>query len=119
MTIRAKECVVSGLAAFPVVWLALLYLFVIRARVHFGHWPSPADGMAKYMAFTAHHTFTVYALYAAPFVAVGAFAWAIALRREDSGFRVSKPLVVLSTSVIVCTLLVATDPGGFILWFVD
>jgi hypothetical protein len=29
------------LAAYPLAWLALLYAFVVRARLHLGHWPTP------------------------------------------------------------------------------
>jgi hypothetical protein len=29
------------LATYPLAWLALLYLFVMRARLHLGHWPEP------------------------------------------------------------------------------
>ena len=119
MTARTKQTMMTAMATFPAAWLVLLYLFILRARFHFGHWPSASDGMAKYMGFPLHQGLTVYALLAAPWVAVGVVVAVIVLRRRDSGFRLGPPLATLAASVLVSVALFATDPGGFILWFVD
>jgi hypothetical protein len=119
MTTHAKEKLTMLSAAFPILWLSLLYLFVIRARLHFGHWPSAADGMAKYMGFTLHHSLAVYALLLSPFVAIVVVVVAFIFRRKDSQFRMARPLTILAAAVLFCATLVATDPGRFILWFID
>jgi hypothetical protein len=70
MTPRAKQMLLTAVATYPVMWLVLLYLFIIRARFHFGHWPSASDGMAKYMGFPLHQSLIVYGLPGAPLVAI-------------------------------------------------
>jgi hypothetical protein len=120
MTLRAKQRIVSALAAVPVLWLALLYLLVIRARLHFGHWPSDSDGMAKYSSFSGQRDLIIDALmYGVPLAVMAALTWAILLRRGNTDFPIWKPLVVLTLSTGVSTLLMAIDPGGFIIWVVD
>jgi len=119
MTSRVKQTILTVTATFPIMWLVLLYLFIIRARFHFGHWPSAADGMAKYMGFPLHQSLIVYALLTAPWVAIGVVVAAIVLRRRDSSFRVGPPLVILAASVLISVALFVTDPGRFILWFMD
>ena len=115
---RTKQRIVSGLAAFPVLWLALLYLFVVRARSQLGHWPSATDGMAKYM-FRDGQTLIVYALYATLLALVAAAAWGIALRRRDPRFSVATPLIIAVLSITTWVLFAAVDPGDFILWVID
>ena len=119
MTTQTKEKLTTISAAFPVLLLVLVYLFIIRTRLHFGHWPSAADGMAKYMGFTLLQSLAVYTLLASPLIVIAVLVAAFVFRREDSGFRLARPLVVFVASVLLCTALSVADPGGFILWFVD
>src|SRR6267143_5652806 len=119
MTSHAKQTMLTSAAAFPAAWLVLLYLFVLRARYHFGHWPSASDGLAKYMGFPVRQSLTIYALLAAPWVAIAVVVVAVVLRRRDSSFRVGPPLAILAASVLFSVALFATDPGRFILWFID
>jgi heme/copper-type cytochrome/quinol oxidase subunit 1 len=119
VTTRTKQRILNSLAAVPVLWLALLYLLVVRARLQFGHWPSDSDGMAKYTGFSGHRDLIIYSLYVSSLAVIGAFIWAIALRRKDSAFPIWKSLAVVALSAAVVTLLVAIDPGGFIIWVVD
>jgi hypothetical protein len=119
MNSPAKQTVLNGLATFPIVWLLLLYLFILRARFYFGHWPSASDRMAKYMGFSVHQSLIVYGALAAPWIAVGVAIAAVILRRRDPTFRVSEPLAILAVSVLVSVALLAIDPGRFVLWFMD
>lgn len=119
MSALTKQTMMTTMAIFPIAWLVLLYLFILRARLHFGHWPSASDGMAKYMGFPFHQSLTVYALLATPWVAVGVVIVAIVLRRRDSSIRVGPPIAILTASVLFSVALFATDPGRFILWFID
>ena len=76
--------------------------------------------MAKYSDFSGHRDLIIYALlYVAPLAVIAALTGAIALRRRDSAFPIWKPLVVVALSAVVFTLLVAIDPGGFVIWVVD
>src|ERR1039457_573505 len=111
---QTKQSLVTLLAILPVAWLVLVYLFVIRVRFHLGHWPTPSDGMAKYMGFPIHHTLSVYSFIAAPLATLAVIAITILLRRRNPAFGVSLPLAVLSVSVVLSTVLFATDPGRFI-----
>jgi hypothetical protein len=116
---RTKERLASTAAAFRMVWLVLLYVFVMRCRIHFGHWPSGADGMAKYIGFTFHHTLAAYTLLASPFIALAVLIASIVFRQKDSRFRIVRPLAILAGSVLLCVAVSMIDPGKFILWFVD
>ena len=119
MTSRAKQRILAATALLPAVWLLLLYLFVLRARIHLGHWPSSADGMAKYLGFPIHHTLTVDAFLAAPLAAIFVAAAVIIFRYRDSRIRIVLPIAILAICSILSISLLVTDPGGLILWFVD
>jgi len=120
MTTRTKFGMLNFAALYPVLWLALVYLFIVRARIRFGHWPSTSDGMAKYQSFASlHHTIAVYALLVSPLVLLGVIVFACIYRWRDSKFRVWIPLGVLGCSIFLCIVLATADPGGFILWFAD
>jgi hypothetical protein len=119
VTTRTQQRILGVLAAFPLLWLALLYLLVVRARLQFGHWPSQSDGMAKFTGFSGQRDLIIYTLYLAFLAVIAALVWAIALRRRDSSFPILKPLAVVALSAAVWTLLVTIDPGGFIIWVVD
>ena len=120
MTTRTKLGMLNVAASYPLMWLALVYLFIIRARFHFGHWPSPSDGMAKYQSFASlHHTIAIYSLLVSPLVLLGVVVFCFLCRRRDSHFRFWVPIAVLGCSTILWTVFAAADPGGFILWFAD
>jgi amino acid permease len=71
------------------------------------------------MGFTLHHSLVACALLASPFVAIAVVVIAIIFRRKDSQFRMARPLTILAAAALCCAVLVATDPGRFILWFID
>ena len=120
MTTRTKQWTLSLLASYPMVWLTLVYLFIIRARIHFGHWPSPSDGMAKYLNFASFHfSLAVYCLLASPLILLGVLALAVVWRWQDSTFRIWIPIATLFGSILLWCIVAFTDPGGFISWFVD
>lgn len=120
MSTRTKLGMLNLAASYPLMWLALVYLYILRARFHFGHWPSPSDGMAKYQSFASlHHTIAVCSLRVSPLVLLGVLGLACICRWRDSQFRVWIPISVLVCSILLWVVFSATDPGGFILWFAD
>ena|SRR5256885_8995875 len=118
MNARLRQWMWSGLAGFPLLLPASIYLFVLRARWLLGHWPSPSDGMAKHMAFKVHYDLTVNVLILAPLIAIGVLIAAFVCRRS-AGFRSWSVLWTLVASWVLVCVLFTTDPGGFILWFAD
>jgi hypothetical protein len=120
VTVRIKQWVLSIAVAFPLLWLALVYLYILRVRVHLGHWPSASDGMAKYMAFAlVHHDLTVDILLILPLILVAVIVSAFLCRRHNSHFRAWIPITILVGSILLGIVVSVADPGGFILWFVD
>jgi hypothetical protein len=120
MTTRKKQWILTIVSASPLLWLALAYGYIIRARIYFGHWPSAADGMAKYLKFASfHHDLTVDMVLISPAILVGVVVFAFLFRRYDSSFRVWIPLSALVGSIFLCLVFWAIDPGGFLLWLAD
>jgi hypothetical protein len=105
------------LAAYPLGWLALLYLFAIRARVQLGHWPTPYQSGPKTLGFTFHHQAIWFGLIALPFVAIATVALAIRGRRLAVYHRIWPALTLLIISVVLVVTLGYLDPGGLFMWF--
>jgi len=117
---RVKQWTVSLAAAFPLLWLALIYLFILRARVHFGHWPSATDGMAKCQHFASiHHTLACWLFVLSPIIVLAVIISAFVCRRRYRGFRAWVPITVLIGSILLWVAITVGDPGGFISWFID
>jgi hypothetical protein len=120
MTVRIKQRVLSIAAAFPLLWLASVYLYILRIRVHLGHWPSASDGMAKHMAFgLVHHDLAVDISLVSPLILLGLGISAFICRRRDHRFKIWVPIAVFVGSILLSFAVMAKDPGGFILWFAD
>lgn len=106
-------------AAFPLAWLGLFYLFVMRARWTLGRWPAPYHPDPKDLGFDFHHLAIDLGLVASPVAALAVLAWAIVRWR-----RASRPtlwphvsLVVASEALVLS--LARLDPGQFFEWFAD
>jgi ABC-type dipeptide/oligopeptide/nickel transport system permease component len=107
------------LAAYPLAWLAQLYLFVLRARLHLGHWPAPYQPDPKDLGFTFHHQAIWFGLMALPVVALAAIVlsivgWHLAVYR-----RIWPVITLLASSVVLVVALGRLDPGDFFVWFAD
>jgi hypothetical protein len=120
MTLRAKQRIVNLTASFPLLWLVLVYVFILRARIHFGHWPSATDGMAKYQHFASiHHTVACWLLILSPIILLTVIVSAFVCRKLDTGFRAWIPITIMLGSILLWVAITVGDPGGFILWFID
>jgi hypothetical protein len=104
---------------FPVLWLLLFSLFLLRARFHLGHWPSVSNSMAKSLGFSLHYGLSAYALLAVPWIVIGVLVATAVLRHKDSLLRIGLPLAVLAASIALLFAVFAIDLRGFVLWFLD
>ncbi len=107
------------LAWYPLAWLASVYLFVLRARLHLGFWPEPSRPDPKDLGFTIHHAANWFGLATVPGAIVAAVVLAVVGSRI--GWRI-KPWPALSLAAVSLVAVVATgrlDPGRFFEWFVD
>jgi len=107
------------LAAYPLMWLVLLYSFVVRARLHLGHWPAPNQPDPKALEFTVHHQAIWFGLMAMPVVALAAVALPVIGRRLAVYHRIWPALTLLALSVALVIGLGRLDPGEFFDWFAD
>ncbi len=107
------------LASYPLAWLVLFYLFVIRARLHWGHWPTPYQPEPKALGFTFHHQTIWFGLMALRFVAIVTVVLAIVGRRLAVYHRIWPALTLLLVSVVMVLTLGRLDPGELFEWFAD
>ncbi|MBL9166713.1 MAG: hypothetical protein JNN07_03160 [Verrucomicrobiales bacterium] len=107
------------LAAYPLAWLSLLYLFVLRARLYLGHWPQPYHPDPKDLGFTVHHQAVWFGLMALPVVALATVALALVGRRVAVDRRIWPALTFLVASIVLVIVVARLDPGGFFNWFAD
>ena len=107
------------LAAYPLAWLALFYAFVVRARLHLGHWPAPYQPDPKDLEFTFHHQAIWLGLGALPVVALVTFVLALVRRRLADYPRTWPALTLLVLSIVMVIALGRLDPGNFFTWFAD
>ncbi len=107
------------LAAYPLAWLALLYAFVVRARLHLGHWPTPYQPDPKDLGFTFHHQAISFGLMALPVVVLASVALSVVGRHLGAYHRIWPALTLLVASVVLVIALGRLDPGDFFEWFAD
>lgn len=107
------------LAAYPIAWLSMLYLFVLRARFHLGHWPEPYHPDPKDLGFTVHQQAIWIGLMALPVVALATIALALVGRRVAVDRRIWPTVMFLVASIALVMVVARLDPGGFFNWFAD
>lgn len=107
------------LAACPLAWLALFYLFVVRARLHLGYWPAPYRPDPKDLGFTLHYWAISWGSWAPPVAALATLALIFVGRRLAVSQRIWPALTLLVISVALVVVLVWLDPGAFFGWFAD
>ena len=107
------------LAAYPLAWIALVYLFVIRARLHLGHWPTPNQPDPKTLGFSFHHQAIWFGLMAMPVIAILTIVFALIGRRLAVCHRTWPALALLVVSIVLVVALGRLDPGDFFAWFAD
>lgn len=121
LTPRALRITVWTLALLPTAWFALFCLFVFRARLTLGHWPTPDNPDPKDLGFSVHHMAIVLGLplfFVAPLILLLfiAFSWR---EMKAAGAR---PLLAATTACVTFAVLHAVgkqDAGKFFYWFAD
>ena len=107
------------LAAVPLAWLFVAYLFVLRARLRLGYWPRPSHPDPGDLGFTLHGAVVWLGMFLFPVVGLAVTGFAIYRQRVDADFPFRSVLSVLGLSLLVFFLVVFTDPGSFLTWFLD
>jgi ABC-type dipeptide/oligopeptide/nickel transport system permease component len=118
---RIVRWFVWSVAALPLAWFGLFWLYVLRARLALGVWPQPYQPDPKDLGFGLHHDLIALAM---PLVLVTPMAlaiWALLFRRwlHEAGVRPwLAPSVGLALSAAMLAL-VYLDPGHFVAWYFD
>jgi hypothetical protein len=105
-------------AVYPLLWLNAFALFVIRARLILGRWPSPYNPDPKDLGLSIHYGCLLWGLVAIVAVGLLTFVGALVARRFSK--KVPWLLVILAAATPVLTILfIRWDPGRFMEWFMD
>jgi hypothetical protein len=116
--VKAAKMGLMVTAAYPLLWLAVFYAFVLRARFALGHWPLPYRPDPKIMGFDLHHKAIWLGLVAMPFFLVMSVLGA-AMGRKKMGLRVTPLLATACFGALAVIILARFDPGEFFEWFAD
>lgn len=106
-------------AAYPLAWLALVYLFAVRARFQLGRWPAPYHPDPADLGFGIHHGSIDVGLMALPAAILTTLVLTVSLRRTVSRRRLWITLGLLAVSNGILVLLCRWDPGHVFEWFAD
>lgn len=107
------------LAVYPLWWLAMFYLFVLRARWQLGYWPSPYHPDPKELGFTLHYSLVLLSSVALVPVVAGAALLLVIGKARGALVRAWPPALLLLCSTTLLVLLVRVDLGRFLNWFGD
>jgi hypothetical protein len=121
MSLRCLRVFVWSTAALPLGWLALFWLFVLRARLALGVWPQPYQPDPKDLGFDVHHVLIALLMPLILVTPVVLAPWAALCRRwlRAAGLR---PWLLVSVSLALSATAIAlarTDPGRFLEWYFD
>ena len=105
------------LASAPVGWLLLFGLFILRARVALGRWPSPYQPDPKDLGFDLHYT-AIVAGFPLVFMAVLSVTAMTFLVHPRSRRPWLIPLGAV-TGLVAAILLARSDPGYVFTWLGD
>jgi hypothetical protein len=108
-----------SLAAFPFIWLAIFYSFVIRAALMLERWPSYNNPDPKRLGFALHHGFLWLGLINMHGVIGAAIVVAIFCKIKWRDFPFFTVFSIGVGSLLVLYSVVKIDPGGFVDWFAD
>ena len=104
----------------PTAWFTLFYAFVVRAYLVLGYWPSPYYPDPKDLGFTVHH---VAIWLSFPVLIASVVVCALMLLRLMPRYRRDKWLWASGLAYLVTLslwgIVVTTDPGRFVEWFLD
>ena len=102
---------------FPVLVIVFFYVFVLRARLHLGRWPSPYQPDPKDLGFDLHDAAIACGFVSVVPVAIGTLLLLIKLKL--SGRMVRGKALAYSVCLALLILWGWIDPGNFVEWYLD
>lgn len=120
-TPRALRIAVWILALSPAAWFTAFWLFVLRARLILGHWPTPYNPDPKDLGFSCHRMAIVLGLPLFFATTLTLLLFIILFWREmkAAGARPLLAATAACVSVAVIHAIARQDPGKFFYWFAD
>ena len=106
-------------ASYPFILLMVFYLFVLRARLHLGYWPTPYHPDPKDLDFALHHSIIWVGILAVPMFIVTAVVLIIAGRVMGVNRRIWPNLTLLAFSHLILFAVARQDPWHLLEWFMD
>src|SRR5688572_33481720 len=104
---------VLALAAFPGVWVAAFYNYVLAARVYLGYWPQYNRPDPKRLGWWLSPDALWIGLICLPYVVGLAFCLIVIGRYRSREFPTLLMISVLIGSFGMLLACTSTDPGGF------
>jgi hypothetical protein len=116
---RRLQVAALTLATSPLILLVLFFAYVVRARLHLGHWPHYNHPDPKQLGWWIQHSLLQIGFIGFPVMALTAVGLALAGRWRSREFPtwIIIGMVVLASSALVA--FARFDPGGFMNWFWD
>ena len=103
------------LCILPWLWLAVFWLFVLRARLSLDRWPQPYRPDPQDLGF-GDHALAIYTIFLG--VVVGLLLWAgVAAKQRQNYAKGWIPFYLSGLGLVI--LMVLFDPGNFLEWFLD
>lgn len=116
---RILQNVPTLFAAYPLAWLALVYLFAARARFQLDHWPAPYRPDPVDLGFGIHHSSIVLGMVAIPAVIIATLVLTVIRRQTLSRRRLVSTLGLMVVSNLILVSLCHWDPGQVFEWIAD
>jgi hypothetical protein len=113
---NAAEKLWGMLCLLPTGWIVLFYAFVVRAYLSLGHWPAPYQPDPKDLAFNLHHL-AIWLSF--PVIVASAVVFGIVVVLHGRKYGHNPWRWIMAMGYIVTLLVICTDPGHFLEWFVD
>ncbi len=109
------------LAFVPFGWLSLFGVFVVRARLALGYWPTPYHPDPKQVGLDLHYTALVLGMPAmfAAIACLGVLALASWRHRRERDGRPALALLVGLVNLALTIAIARWDPHGLFTWLGD
>lgn len=115
---RIKTRLLYAAVAYPVVFLVLFYLLVLRTRLAVGHWPYLAHPDSSNTPYGIHYFIVGVGLVTVPVFGFAASTLGLFTRlrfRDVPWWLVVAPLLVAVATIVWLRI----EPGDFIGWYMD
>lgn len=101
----------------PIIWLAMLYLFLISCIIDLGHYPQPSLNDPKSIGLTFLYYGSIIGFLASFY---GSLLWVVSLLISLYHKSVSKKhLVLFLIGLTIALIQLIYDPGQVIYWLLD